>query len=298
MAEFSKLVITGKGQALLAKAVSGTGNVEFTKVCSSDTVYPIGELEALTGLENIVQTSLISKIERTNEVAVKVEAAFSNTELTAGYYMRALGLYATDPDDGEILYAVTAETSGNCYMPPYNGVTVSGAFITLITTIGNSENVELEVNPAAVATIGDLKSIRQDIAELQAAANHGGVSSASIVIPSTAAVWNQSADGGYVDIPVEGVTASMIPIVSVAESDSGTASKCGLSSKVETLDGAVRFRAKRTPETDITAELTLLVTSGSISGGLSGDSAKLIEELSASDSDVQEVINGIFVNQK
>lgn len=298
MAEFSKLVITGKGQALLAKAVAGTGNVEFTKVCSSDTVYPIGELEALTELENIVQTSLISKIERTNEVAVKIETAFSNTELTAGYYMRALGLYATDPDDGEMLYAVTAETSGNCYMPPYNGVTVSGAYITLITTIGNSENVELEVNPAAVATIGDLKSIRQDIAKLQAAANRGGVSSTSIIIPSVAAVWNQSTDGGYADVPVEGVTALMIPIVSIAEPDSGTASKCGLSSKVETLDGAVRFRAKRTPEADITAELTLLVPSGSISGGLLGGSAKLIEELSASDSDVQEVINGIFVNQK
>lgn len=298
MAEFSKLVITDKGQALLAKVVAGTGNVEFTKVCSSDTVYPVGELEALTELENVVQTSLISKIERTNGVAVKIEAAFSNTELTAGYYMRTLGLYATDPDDGEILYAVTAETSGNCYMPPYNGVTVSGAFITLITTIGNSENVELEVNPAAVATIGDLKSIRQDIAALQEAVNQGGVSSATIVIPSSAAVWNTSEDGVYVDVPVEGVTAAMIPIVSIAEADSAAASKCGLSSKVETLGGAVRFRAKRTPETDITAELTLLVPSGSISGGLSGGSAKLIEELSASDSDVQEVIDGIFVEHK
>ena len=31
MAEFSKLVITNKGQALLAKMIAGEGSVEFTK---------------------------------------------------------------------------------------------------------------------------------------------------------------------------------------------------------------------------------------------------------------------------
>lgn len=114
------------------------------------------------------QTSLISKITRTNGVAIKVEAAFTNTELTAGYYMKALGLYAVDPDDGEILYAVTRETSGNCYMPAYNGITVSGAYVQLVTTVGNAENVSLEVDQAAVATIGDIQDLQKQIADLEA----------------------------------------------------------------------------------------------------------------------------------
>ena len=33
--------------------------------------------------------------------------------------MRTLGLYAVDPDKGEILYAACIETTNNCYMPPY-----------------------------------------------------------------------------------------------------------------------------------------------------------------------------------
>lgn len=168
MAEFSKLVITNKGQALLAKMIAGSGNIEFTKVSASSTAYTDAQLEGLTSLSNVKQTSLISKITRTNGVAIKVEAAFTNTELTAGYYMKALGLYAVDPDDGEILYAVTRETSGNCYMPAYNGITVSGAYVQLVTTVGNAENVSLEVDQAAVATIGDIQDLQKQIADLEA----------------------------------------------------------------------------------------------------------------------------------
>ena len=32
MAEFSKLVITNKGQALIAKVIAGEGNIDFTKI--------------------------------------------------------------------------------------------------------------------------------------------------------------------------------------------------------------------------------------------------------------------------
>ena len=168
MAEFSKLVITNKGQALLAKMIAGEGSVEFTKVSASSTAYTDAQLEGLTSLSDVKQTSLISKVTRTNEVAIKVEAAFTNTELTVGYYMKALGLYAVDPDDGEILYAVTRETSGNCYMPAYNGITVSGAYVQLVTTVGNAENVSLEVDQAAVATIGDIQDLQKQIADLEA----------------------------------------------------------------------------------------------------------------------------------
>lgn len=168
MAEFSKLVITNKGQALLAKMIAGSGNIEFTKISTSSTTYTDAQLEGLASLSNVKQTSLISKVTRTNEVAIKVEAAFTNTELTAGYYMKALGLYAVDPDVGEILYAVTRETSGNCYMPAYNGITVSGAYVQLVTTVGNAENVSLEVDQAAVATIGDIQDLQKQIADLEA----------------------------------------------------------------------------------------------------------------------------------
>ncbi len=166
MAEFSRLVITGKGQALLAKMIAEGCNIAFTKVSASSAEYTDAQLEELTELSEIRQTSLISKVIRTNEVAVKIEAAFTNTELAEGYYIRALGLYAEDPDEGEILYAVTREVSGNCYIPAYDEAAVSGAYVQLVTTVGNAENVTLEVDSGAYATMGDIKTLEAKLGEL------------------------------------------------------------------------------------------------------------------------------------
>ena len=166
MAEFSKLVTTKKGQALIAKNWAGTAErPSFTKIAASQQALKVEDLEGLTALD-IVQEAEVSRVTRTNEVAVMVETAFSNKDLTGGYHMRVLGLYALDPDEGEILYSAAVELSGNDWMPPYNGVTVTGAYIQLITTVGNSENVSLMVNPAALATIADINRLQEQIDEI------------------------------------------------------------------------------------------------------------------------------------
>lgn len=166
MAEFKQLIITNKGQALMAKMVAGAGNVKFTKIAVSDATYTDAQLYSLTSISSIKQSTSISKVSRTNNVAVQIEGAVTNLDLTAGYFMRAIGLYANDPDEGEILYAITiASTAG--YMPPYNGITSSGAFFKLVTTVSNASSVSLNVDPSSVATIGDLKELRSQIESLQ-----------------------------------------------------------------------------------------------------------------------------------
>lgn len=86
--------------------------------------------------------------------------------MTTGYYMNSIGLYANDPDDGEILYAVAGANVG-AYMPPYNGITVSGAYLKLVTTVSNASNVSMTVDPAAVATVGDINALQAEITDIQ-----------------------------------------------------------------------------------------------------------------------------------
>lgn len=92
MAQYSKLVITNNGQELMAKMIAGTGNISFTRVCASSTQYTESQLPGLSALSGIKQETLVSKVTRTNNVAIKVEAALTNASLTTGYYMRTLGL--------------------------------------------------------------------------------------------------------------------------------------------------------------------------------------------------------------
>ncbi len=162
MAIFSKLVTTQNGRALIARMLAAEEKIVFTKVRSSDTEYTLEELENLEELTGIKQTNSVSKVSRTNPVSVKVETVFTNTELTEGYPMRTVALYAQD-GDGEILYAAAVETSGNCYMPAFGGTTVSGAYIQLVTTVSNAENVTLEVDNSVFATIGDIRDLQEQI---------------------------------------------------------------------------------------------------------------------------------------
>lgn len=168
MAEFSKLYLTSRGRALMAKVIAGqVTNLEFTKVSTSSKTYAESALEALTALEQVQQTNNVTKVTVTNQTSVKVETAFTNEQLAAGYYLRTLGLYATDPDLGEILYACCVETSGLCYVPAYNNVTVTSLYLQLYTTVGNSDNVSLAVYSGAYATVEDIEALEDEIADLR-----------------------------------------------------------------------------------------------------------------------------------
>lgn len=175
MAEFSKLAITDKGKELMAKLILGSGSIRFTKICTSTEQYVISQIEDITDLTGKQQTSLVSKVTRYDENTIKVETAFTNAELRDGYYIRALGVYALDPDEGEILYGAAVETSGNYYMPPYNGSAVSGAYIKLFISVENAENVSLEVDAAAIATVGDIQELRKLISSIPEYKADGGI---------------------------------------------------------------------------------------------------------------------------
>ena len=85
MSDFRQLIITSKGQALMAKMIAGKASVNFTKVAASNTTYTDSQIPSLTSLSNIKQQVAVSKVTRINNVAVQVEAAMENSSLSAGY---------------------------------------------------------------------------------------------------------------------------------------------------------------------------------------------------------------------
>mgnify|MGYP006951504053 FL=1 len=78
MADFKAVIITKKGQSLMAKLMSGTGGVEFTRIAVSDSQYADSQLEGLTALGSIRQSAPVSRVRKTNDVAVEVQASVSN----------------------------------------------------------------------------------------------------------------------------------------------------------------------------------------------------------------------------
>ena len=151
MAVFSNTIITKKGHALVAKGMTGE-QINFTKVRTSDYDYLSStNFENLTVLGSIKQTVDISAVNIENESTVRVKAAILNTDVTTGYYVKNIGLYANDPDEGEILFSITTATLAD-FIPAHNGVNTSVLTVDLLTTVSNSGNVNLTVSPGGLVT--------------------------------------------------------------------------------------------------------------------------------------------------
>ena len=169
MANFKTTIITKKGHALMAKLSANVATMKFTKVCSSDFDYSNlnnSELEQVITFKNLKQTVLPDLITVVNTATVKVSATITNTNLSEGYYLRTIGLFALDPDDGEILYSITPTTEAD-YMAADNGITKSGISLDLLTTISNSENVSLEVDPNAMISAETFNNVVGNVSDLE-----------------------------------------------------------------------------------------------------------------------------------
>lgn len=154
------LVITNKGRELMAEMIAGTSTGTFTRVCTSACDCSGMELEELTGLPDIKQEAAVSKVSRIDTAQVEVLAAINNSGLEEGYYVRGIGLYASGPDGEEILYGVSIESEHPDYMPAFGGRTVSGITYRLNVKVDNSEQITIEVNPAAVSTVEQVEAVQ------------------------------------------------------------------------------------------------------------------------------------------
>lgn len=68
----------------------------------------------------------------------------------------------------------------------------------------------------------------------------------------------------YKDVPVDGVTDSLIPLILLNPADKPTADSCGLKESTRTLEGVIRFYADRKPDKEIAATAVLISTGGGI----------------------------------
>ena len=155
MADWQGYTLTKKGQALSAKVEAGLCKLELTKMKLGDGAITSEQtLEGLTDLVSPKQIITISSISVDAGRCI-VEGVVSNANLDYGYTLRELGLYATDPDDGEILYAVTVDSHPD-YLQAKGGVTVVSEALNLTIQISSDSSVTAVIDPNGLLTARDL----------------------------------------------------------------------------------------------------------------------------------------------
>ncbi len=153
MSNWGKPVLTKQGLKLQAKVDAGNA-MQLTKCrLGSGTIGSGQQLEDLTELVAPVQTLPIASVTYSDDShACIISAVTDNSTVTTGYYLREFGIYAKDPDDGEILYAVASDSEPD-FIPAKGTSTVISQEIGVALTFANASNVTAAVNTSATATI-------------------------------------------------------------------------------------------------------------------------------------------------
>lgn len=166
--------LTTKGKALLAKAQAGRCTIKITKAQTGSGQYSSGEAtDTRTSLKAPVQTLPIHSKEIQNGSTLVLKVAITNKTsdtdvLKSGYEIREFGIFAQDPDDGEILYSIaTASTSD--YMPAYNGVIPSVISMSYYLEVANAASVTI-VTAGGLALQSDLEALADRVTIIEQAA--------------------------------------------------------------------------------------------------------------------------------
>ena len=145
MASFNGFVLTTEGRRLLAKALAGEKLV-FTKMETGDGLFT-GDVKTLTVLVNKKDDFNINQIENTGNGQVLLKAIVSNKNITTGYYIKEIGMFAHGDDNVEILYAYNKAIEAD-YFPAFNSSNVVEIEYQNYIIIDQAQNVTAVIDPS------------------------------------------------------------------------------------------------------------------------------------------------------
>lgn len=179
--------ITAAGLVVLAKGMAGA-EIKYTKIVLGDGHLAEGQTpRTVGGVISPRATIPITKLKVNPDGTVAVGGVFSNKETLSGFYYRELGLYAEDPDIGEVLYCY-----GNCgdtaeYIPPTGGATIVEKTIDIVTIIATATKVTAYIPADAAATKADYENyLAQVLAALETANNAMVIANEALAIAKEA----------------------------------------------------------------------------------------------------------------
>ena len=173
MAAFPTMTLTNAGQALQTKVQAGA-TLTFTRIALGDgqlNGQPISPLTALISQKASVEVDSVRVVDNSTAQA---SGFFSNADITTGFWWRETGLFAQDPDNGEILYGYTNAGDAGDYIPTvadtriekyiYCSIAVASA-TTVDITIPSSDTyipMSQKGNAGGVATLDSGGKVPED----------------------------------------------------------------------------------------------------------------------------------------
>lgn len=149
-------VLTAKGRALQAKVEAGQ-TLELTKMKLGSGTPEQEEIDNLTDLKQPQNIMGISSKTVENNVC-EVTSVILTSNINTPFYAREWGLFANDPDEGEILYMYTTDPNPD-YIPDKNSALVISASYALNIAVLNVDNIIVNIDQEGLVTSGILEEV-------------------------------------------------------------------------------------------------------------------------------------------
>lgn len=148
MNTWANTVLTDKGRALMAKLTQGH-TLNITKALTGAGYVTPGLLTKQTEVTDPKQTLFFRPVSYPETGTCALPVALKNEGLTIGYEATQVGIFAQDPDEGEILFFVSqaADEKKGTTIPSETEMPGYSADWTFYLQYGQADSVNVTVNP-------------------------------------------------------------------------------------------------------------------------------------------------------
>lgn len=155
-------VITDKGLSLQAKLIEGT-SLKITRAVTATGYVTPGFLSKQEDVTDEKQTLAFRPIAYPEAGKCALTLTLDNEEVETGYTAFQVGIFAEDPDEGEILYfiAQAIDKDHGTEIPAKSEIGFSAEW-TFYFQYGQADGVTVEVDPAGAVSREEMEAFMDD----------------------------------------------------------------------------------------------------------------------------------------
>ena len=157
MSNWSSTQLTDLGRALDAKVTAGTTLLSFTKMKLGSGTETAEDIPAMTDLVSPKLVLGISScaVSASDDTICELISVASSSDVEESFVVRELGVFATDPDVGEILYAVMLDSTPDT-MPNENVSSPVTVTYQVNIVSDNASSITAVIDPAGLVNVAEL----------------------------------------------------------------------------------------------------------------------------------------------
>ena len=158
-------VLTKKGVRLIAKILGSETVLKITRAAVGTGSVPDGveprEMEGLSCFKKDGKISRVGKVDGENQVNIAIQV--NSIGVDENFVITEAGIFAEDPDEGEILYGYLDMTDDPQLVYHSKNAISKMVEITMAIIVATTDRIHVEIHPGSLVSIGDFEKFKLEI---------------------------------------------------------------------------------------------------------------------------------------